>query len=158
MPHLIPPDWHPPPRWADALRPALAALPHALHAPEAWRAVAILPGDTGAPSLCLLVSLYAHDTAPSADDRRRIGGHLALCLLDLGLGHPAPEGRSGIRPDQPALDALLDALLAPLGGDLERGALLALGLAAHRTGLLTLSDPDDPQILSDPGAWGLPLA
>jgi hypothetical protein len=81
----------------------------------AWAQVAMILGDTGEPEAGLCVALYADSIAPRDP---RIGSHMALFLLDLGLGDTTERG---VRPRWEELAAWREAR-----GDLEQAAWAAL--------------------------------
>jgi len=107
---------------------------------RAWAQLAMMLGDTGAAPLGLWVALHADRTAPDPAARARIGGHLALFLLDLRLGADSPDKPGHVRI-LPALEAWLDRELAPFAGSLPRAARWVLALAAARTGASPGPDP-----------------
>jgi hypothetical protein len=130
-------DWKPRATWAAVIDRAATAIAADPGDVGAWIDVAMMLGDSAAAPLGLWVALHARALAP---DDRRIGAHLALFLLDLGLGTDTPDRPGRVRPG-PALDVWLDVELAPFGGDLARAARWSLALAAVRTGARPGPDP-----------------
>lgn len=154
------------PAWIEIVRRALEALrppggrasaksprPHA--AVEAWAELGTLFGDSGAPELCAVVLRHGlsqlsepdgTDAAARLSERLRAGLHLALA--DLGLAAAKEAGPllvanlgSSLVPDPTRVERWLAEFLAPVGGELRRGAELALLLAAIRAGLLPRPRP-----------------
>jgi hypothetical protein len=120
-------EWRPDPAWAPVVRRARDLLDKDARDIGAWADLAMMLGDTGATELGLCVALHANVLAP---DDGRISGHLALFLLDLGLGELS---ETGVRPLHDQIDAWLDRQLPTIGGTLEKAAWHALGLAVEAT-------------------------
>jgi len=78
--------WRVSPKWASFVRDVAAELERDPGDCHAWCELAMLFGDTHAPELALVVCLHARTLA---GDQVRVRSHLALCLLDLGLGKAA---------------------------------------------------------------------
>jgi hypothetical protein len=97
----------------------------------------MLFGDTRAVELALVVCLHA-STLPG--EQRAVRGHLAMCLLQLGLGHATVEpvplvavgDRGVIEPHGDALAAWSAEHLAPFDGDAARAARHALAIAVAK--------------------------
>jgi hypothetical protein len=95
-----PSRWKPGAAWREHLarvRTSLTANPDDVHA---WTSLVMMLGDTGAWELALAVALHAARLAPPDGQLR---GHLALLVVDLGLGEMSPSGT--VTPDAAKLDA-----------------------------------------------------
>jgi len=129
--------WRVSPKWASFVRDLAAALERDPDDCRAWCELAMLFGDTHAPELALVVCLHARTLA---GDQVRVRSHMALCLLDLGLGQAATSpiplralGDAGtVAPDSDALAAWTAEHLAPFDGDAARAARHALAIAVAR--------------------------
>jgi len=115
----------------------------------------MLFGDSGAPELCAVVQWHGLSLLSEPDDTvaaerlsRRLRAGLHFALADLGLvatKTPAPipvaDLGSSLVPDPTEVEGWIAKFLAPVGGELRRGAELALTLAAIRAGLLPRPSP-----------------
>ena len=119
-------EWSPDAAWAPVVSRARDLLDKDAADIAAWADLAMMLGDSGAPELGLVVALHANSLAP---DDERIGGHLALFLLDLGLGELT---ETGVRPMHESIERWLEPQLG--GGSLEEAARRALALALEKTG------------------------
>jgi hypothetical protein len=129
--------WRPSKGWGSLVRDAADALSRDPADCAAWCQLAMLFGDTRAVELAVIVCLHA-STLPG--DQRGVRSHLALCLMQLGLGHatvdPVPlvaVGEPGtVAPHRDALAAWASEHLAPFDGDAARAARHALAIAVAK--------------------------
>jgi hypothetical protein len=110
-------------------------------------------GDTRAPALCLLVSLYARSLGDADDDLgRRLSSHAALAALDIGLASAPPDGGGEVIVDRAAHETFLATELAPFDGSAAQAAFFALALAAVRVGVLDEPEPPSIESITEVGA------
>lgn len=106
-------------------------------APEAWRQLAMIFGDSGGPELCAVAAMHAMNLSQEVGDKesfRSAWAHVGLALRDLKV---LPIEGSVID----TVRAWLKDFLSPLGGDVAQGAELCLRLALIRAGLIGRPDP-----------------
>ena len=157
-------SWKPNPGWASCVRPAYEQLTaggiESITA-AAWQQLAMMLGDTRGAPLCLLVCLYALDSAPDSH-AGSLRAHRDLCLLDLGLAQsnvgesipiPALGDDETLDRDARSVGAWLIRELEPFAGQIEKAALFCLQLAAIRTQIA--SGPENPTLeqILDPSLW-----
>ncbi|HEX2687322.1 MAG TPA: hypothetical protein VHN14_11930 [Kofleriaceae bacterium] len=128
--------WQPSPGWRELFVAAIDQIARDPADIKPWCDVMMMFGDTHAPELALIVGLHAWTLG---GDRSRLGSHLHLCLLDLGIAsasRPVPlrDPASAMIVDDAALADWTAAHLAPFGGELARAVDFALTLARQKLG------------------------